>query len=124
LIVFRIAEARSTPACAACTVSCAAAKVRYASAVTATTSNSVRFSAASDWAREASATAVFERLKPKSNGSQLTSAPSALPHADPELFVPSTGPEIEGMTLCGNSSPKTLFLVARFSCANASTRGR
>src|SRR5471030_773592 len=57
-------------------------------------------------------------------GSQLTSAPSALPQAVPELFVPSTGPEIEGMILCGNNNPKTLFRVARFTCANASTRGR
>lgn len=30
-------------------------------------------------------------------------------------FVPSAGPEIDGTTLWGSSSPKTLLLVARFS---------
>ena len=48
----------------------------------------------------------------------------ALPQAVPKLLVPSTGPEIEGITLCGSSRPKTLFRVARLTWASASTRGR
>ena len=41
-----------------------------------------------------------------------------------ELFVPRTGPEIEGITFCGSNIPKTLFRVARLTWAIASTRGR
>ena len=48
----------------------------------------------------------------------------ALPQAVPRLLVPSTGPEIEGITDCGSSMPKTLLRVARLTCASASMRGR
>ncbi len=54
----------------------------------------------------------------------MTSPPTALPHAVPKLLVPITGPDIEGITFCGSSRPKTLFRVARLTCARASTRGR
>ena len=72
----------------------------------------------------ASAAATLAWRRPKSNGSQVTSTPTALPQAVPKLLVPSTGPDIDGITLCGSSRPKTLFRVARLTCASASTRGR
>ena len=79
---------------------------------------------ASDWACAAVAAATVARRKPKSNGSQVTSDPMALPQAVPRLFEPITGPDMAGIVLCGSRSPKTLFRVARFTCARASTRGR
>ena len=79
-------------------------------------SNSVRFKVASDCAlARVRAAATFAWRRPKSNGSQVTSPPMALPQAVPKLFVPSTGPEMEGITLCGSSIPKTLFRVARLT---------
>ena len=74
--------------------------------------------------RAASAATRLARRRPKSNGSQVTSAPRALPQTVPELLVPITGPDIEGMTFCGNRRPKTLLRVARLTWARASTRGR
>ena len=74
--------------------------------------------------RAAAAAAPLARRSPKSKGSHMTSVPTALPQAVPRLSVPITGPDMEGMVLCGSSSPKTLFLVARLACASRSTRGR
>ena len=115
---------RSTPAWAARTVSCAATSVRYASAAAVATSNCVRLSVASDWDCAAAAAATVARRSPKSNGSQVTRVPIALPQAVPRLLEPITGPDMEGIVLCGSSSPKTLLRVARFTCASVSTRGR
>ena len=39
----------------------------------------------------------------------------ALPHTDPKLLEPMTGPDIDGMTLCGSSKPNTLLRVARLA---------
>ena len=52
----------------------------------------------------------------------MTKPPIALPQTESVLFVPSTGPEIEGITPCGNNRPNTLFLVARLTWARESTR--
>src|SRR5262249_8179268 len=109
---------------AALTVSCAAANVRYASAVAAATSNWVRFRVASDRVLAEVAAETLARRRPKSNGSHVTSVPTALPQTVPKLFVPRTGPEMEGSTPCGNIRPNVLFRVARLNCARESTRGR
>src|SRR5207247_7794998 len=61
---------------------------------------------------------------PRAKASQVTQPPIALPQTESVLFVPSTGPEIEGITPCGNNRPNVLFLVARLNCARESTRGR
>src|SRR5258708_31020550 len=61
---------------------------------------------------------------PKSKGCQLISSPVALPHTEPPLLLPITGPEIEGRVLCGSVEPKTLLRVARLTCTSPSTRGR
>ena len=62
-------------------------------------------------------------LFPAAQELQQTPVP-ALPQALSNDFVPSAGPDIDGMTLWGSSSPKTLFRVARFAVARPSTRGR
>ena len=120
----RKVSARVTPAEAAWTVCSAAATVRKASAVTEAISKRVRLRVASDWERAASAASTLARRNPKSNGSQETRTPTALPHTVPKLFEPITGPDIDGITLCGSMSPKTLLRVARLICASASTFGR
>jgi NADPH:quinone reductase-like Zn-dependent oxidoreductase len=40
------------------------------------------------------------------------------------LSVPRTGPEIVGITVCGNSKPKTLLRVARLICPTVFTLGK
>jgi len=124
VIVLSTASARSTPAWAARTVSCEATSVRYASTVATATSNCVRLTAASDCARAALAVVTFAARSPKSKGSQVTRPPMALPHTDPKLFEPMTGPDMDGMTLCGRSRPNTLLRVARLACASASILGK
>jgi hypothetical protein len=59
------------------------------------------------------AAATVASRNPKSNGSHVTVAPTALPQTLPKLLEPKTGPDIDGMTDCGSKSPKTLLRVAR-----------
>ena len=84
----------------------------------------MRATPASARRRDASATSIFALRRPKSNGSHDTSTPTALPHTFVISLVPSTGPEIDGITDCGSSSPNTLLRVARFNCPSPSNRGR
>ena len=60
------------------------------------------------------------RRRPKSNGSHEIKTPTALPQTLVPSFVPRTGPEMFGITVCGKSNPKTLLRVARLTCPIAS----
>jgi hypothetical protein len=47
------------------------------------------------------------RRSPKSNGSQVTSVPMALPQAVPRLFEPITGPDSHPLEHCDRPSFST-----------------
>jgi hypothetical protein len=88
------------------------------------TCNFVTFTSAAVRSLAAVAVSTFALRKPKSTGSQETSVPTAEPQTLLSELVPSTGPDIDGMTDWGSSNPKTLLWVARFNCPAKSARGK
>src|SRR5262249_21097241 len=98
--------------------------VRNASAAAVATWSLVTLTCAFNCSRTDFAASTFACLNPKSNGSQETRVPTAVPQTLFSEFVPSTGPVIEGIVDCGKSCPKTLLCVARLTWPKKSTRGR